>query len=42
MVHIIMVSMKGSRIETIPSSIGFSVLDEAWAIGADPCPTSLE
>ena len=28
--------------ETIPSSIGFSVLEEACAIGAEPCPASFE
>ena len=41
-VQIIIVSMKGSNIDTMPSSIGFSVLEEACAIGADPCPASLE
>ena len=42
MVHMMIVSIKGSRIETIPSSAGSSVRAEAWAIGAEPCPASLE
>ena len=37
-----MVSIKGSRIETIPCSIDFSVLEDACAIGDDPCPASFE
>ena len=35
-VQIIIVSINGSRIETIPSSMGFSVFEEACAIGAEP------
>ena len=42
MVHTTRVSIKGSSIETIPSSTGSSVLDDAWAIGDDPWPASLE
>jgi hypothetical protein len=41
-VQITIVSINGSKMETMPSSIGFSVFDEACAIGADPCPASLE
>ena len=28
--------------ETIPSSTGSSVLEDAWAIGDEPCPASFE
>ena len=38
----IIVSIKGSNIETMPSSIGSSVFDDAWAIGEEPWPASLE
>ena len=41
-VHIIKVSIKGSSIETNPSSTECLVFEVAWAIGADPCPASLE
>ena len=34
--------MNGSRIATIPSSAGSSVLAAECAIGAEPCPASLE
>ena len=40
--HTTIVSIKGSRIETIPCSIDFSVLEDACAIGDDPCPASFE
>ena len=37
-----MVSIKGSSIETMPCSTDFFVLEDAWAIGEDPWPASLE
>ncbi len=42
MEQITMVSMKGSSSATTPSETGSSVLAAAWAMGADPCPASLE
>tara|TARA_B100000963_G_scaffold349979_1_gene359650 strand:- start:29 stop:556 length:528 start_codon:yes stop_codon:yes gene_type:complete len=41
-VQIINVSIKGSKIETNPSSIECFVFEVACAIGADPCPASFE
>ena len=38
-VQITIVSIKGSSIETTPWSIDL-FLDEAWAIGDEPCPAS--
>ena len=38
----IIVSIKGSNIATSPSETGCLVLAEACAIGALPCPASLE
>ncbi len=37
-----MVSMKGSSSATTPSDTGSSVFAAEWAMGADPCPASLE
>ena len=37
-----MVSMRGSRRATTPSETGSGVLAAAWAMGAEPCPASLE
>ena len=42
MVTITIVSMNGSTRPTTPSETGSSVLAAAWAIGAEPCPASLE
>ena len=36
------VSMNGSSRDTMPSAAGSSVRAEAWAMGADPWPASLE
>ena len=40
--QIIIVSINGSKIETIPSCTGSFVLATAWAIAADPKPAPLE
>ena len=42
MVQITRVSMNGSTRATTPSETGSSVLAAAWAMGAEPCPASLE
>ncbi len=42
MVQITRVSMNGSTSATTPSETGSSVLAAAWAMGAEPCPASLE
>ena len=41
-VHMIIVSIKGSSIATRPSDTGSFVFADAWAIGAEPCPASFE
>ena len=41
-VTITIVSMNGSTRPTTPSETGSSVFAAAWAIGAEPCPASLE
>ena len=40
--HITIVSINGSKIATIPSLTGCSAFAAAWAMGAEPCPASLE
>ena len=41
-IQIMMVSINGSKIETIPSETGSLALAAACAIGAEPCPASFE
>ena len=41
-VQIIIVSINGSKIETIPSETGSCARAAECAIGADPCPASFE
>ena len=41
-VQMISVSIKGSKIATMPSATGSLVFAAAWAMGAEPCPASLE
>ena len=40
--QMITVSMNGSRSDTSPSLTGSLARAAAWAMGADPCPASLE